>query len=490
VTHNATSTLERPTAADPGATRVGRTRNLALGIVLVTQLMVVLDISIVNVALPSIQTALGFTSSGLSWVFNAYTLAFGGLLLLGARAGDLLGRRRVFLSGIGVFVAASLLGGLADSAGWLVTARAVQGAGAAFAAPATLALLMSMFTEGRERTRALGLYTGVSVGGAAIGLLAGGLLTQWLSWRWVMFVNVPIGLAVLAAAAVVVAETPRQPGRFDLAGALTSTAGMTALVFGFVHAATAGWSDRATLGAFASGVALLAAFVAVERRAAHPITPLGLFADRTRSGAYVARLLMFAAMIGMFFFLTQFLQDVLGYSPLRTGLAFLPVTIALFTSSQASARVLVERFGGRAVMVTGAVLSTLSMLWLTQLSETSGYLALLGPLLLVGIGNGAAFVPLTAAGLSGVDPAQAGAASGLTNVAQQVGGSLGLSVLVTVFGTASSDAQGAAAASSAGHLFAVGADAAFLAAGGFLATSVLVVGFVLRQRMAPSAPAA
>jgi len=487
VSDNAISTLDRP-SEDHSKEDPDRRRSLVLGVILVTQLMVVLDISIVNVALPSMQAALGFTSSGLSWVFNAYTLAFGGLLLLGARAGDLRGRRRTYLAGIAVFTAASLLGGLATSAGWLVSARAVQGAGAAFAAPATLALLMSMFAEGRERTRALGLYTGVSVGGAAIGLLAGGMLTAWLSWRWVMFVNVPIGVAVLVAAAIVVPETKPQAGRFDLTGAVTSTLGMTALVYGFVHAASAGWGDTTTVAAFAAGAVLLASFVLVERRAAAPITPLELFADRTRAGAYAARLLMFAAMMGMFFFLTQFLQGALGYSPIRTGLAFLPVTIVLFASSQFSARFLVERVGERPVMVVGAVLSTLSMLWLTRLSASSGYLDVLGPLVLLGLGNGSAFVPLTSAGLHGVPPRQAGAASGLVNVAQQLGGSLGLAVLVTVFGRASERAAGTGAgagpAEMTNHMFVAGADAAFMVSAVLLATTVLVVGLVLRSRPA------
>ncbi len=483
---NAISTLDRPSAhskEDPD-----RRRSLVLGVILVTQLMVVLDISIVNVALPSMQTALGFTPSGLSWVFNAYTLAFGGLLLLGARAGDLRGRRRTYLAGIVVFTAASLLGGLATSAGWLVAARAVQGAGAAFAAPATLALLMSMFAEGRERTRALGLYTGVSVGGAAIGLLAGGLLTALLSWRWVMFVNVPIGVGVLVAAAVLVPETRRAAGQFDLAGAVSSTLGMTALVYGFVHAASTGWGDTLTIAAFAAGVVLLASFVLVERRATAPITPLELFADRTRTGAYLARLLMFAAMMGMFFFLTQFLQGTLGYGPIRTGLAFLPVTVVLFASSQASARVLVERMGPRPVMVVGAILSTASMLWLTRLSATSGYLGVLGPLVLLGLGNGSAFVPLTSAGLHAVEPRHAGAASGLVNVAQQLGGSLGLAVLVTVFGGASrraAESAGAGAgADTTTHMFVAGADAAFMVSAVLLAASVVVVGLVLRSHPA------
>jgi len=476
VSDNALSTLDRPSPDRPSADHAGqdpnRRRSIVLGVILVTQLMVVLDISIVNVALPSMQSALGFSASGLSWVFNAYTLTFGGLLLLGARAGDLRGRRRTYLAGIAVFTTASLLGGLATSAGWLVAARAVQGAGAAFAAPATLALLMSMFAEGRERTRALGLYTGVSVGGAAIGLLAGGLLTALLSWRWVMFVNVPIGIAVLVAALRLVPETKPVAGRFDLAGAVSSTLGMAALVYGFVHAASAGWGDVVTIAAFVTGAVLLASFVLVERRAAAPITPLELFADRTRTGAYVARLLMFAAMMGMFFFLTQFLQDTLGYGPIRTGLAFLPVTIVLFVSSQASARGLVERVGDRPVMVVGAILSMVSMLWLTRLSASSGYLDVLGPLVLMGLGNGSAFVPLTSAGLHAVPPRHAGAASGLVNVAQQLGGSLGLAVLVTVFGRASR------------HAAETGADAAFMVSAVLLAATVLVVGLVLRSRPA------
>jgi EmrB/QacA subfamily drug resistance transporter len=455
-----------------------------LAVILVAQLMVVLDMSIVNVALPSIRTALDFSPSSLSWVLNGYTLVFGGLLLLGARTGDLLGRRRTFLAGIAVFTAASLVGGLAPSAGVLVAARAVQGMGAAFAAPAALAFLMSLFPEGRERTRALGLYTAVSVSGAAVGLLAGGMLTQWLSWRWVMFVNVPVGVALLLVAPVVLGRTPRRRGAFDVAGAATSTLGMTALVYGLVHAASDGWSDLVTIGAFVTGAVLLVAFLRIESRASEPTTPLELFASRTRSGAYVARLLMTAGMFGMFFFLTQFMQEVLGYSALQTGFGFLPVTVALFTASQLSARVLVDRYGHKPVMVAGALTSTISLLWLSQLSAGSGYVDVLGPLVLLGLGNGAAFVPLTAAGLSGVPPEHAGAASGLVNVAQQVGGSLGLAVLVTVFGNAASGAGrtgGSSPAAQLAHFFVTGADAAFLAAAVLLAGTVAVVASVMRR---------
>lgn len=476
----------RPPTGVSGNQRVIR-RGLILAVILVTQLMVVLDMTVVNVALPHMQSALGFSASGLSWVLSAYTLTFGGLLLLGARTGDLLGRRRTMLAGVAVFTAASLLGGLATSPGWLIAARALQGSGAAFATPAILALLMGMYAEGRERTRALGLYTAISVGGAAIGLLAGGILTQWLSWRSVMYVNVPIGVALVIATSLVVPASPGRPGKFDLAGAITSTLGMTGLVLGFVQASMNGWGDQSTLAAFGAGVVLLAAYIVIERRAQEPITPLQLFASRTRSGANIARMLMTAGMMGMFFFLTQFLQDILRYSPIETGIAFLPISVALFSGSQLSARVLVERYGERLVMIVGASMSTVSLLWMTQLSATSGYLDLLGPLLLLGLGNGAAFVPLTSAALAGVKPEHSGAASGLVNVSQQVGGSLGLAILVTVFGTTT---RNAAAGTSPVGLFVSGATAAFFAGALLLAATAAVVGFVVRRTPAlPPEPA-
>ncbi|MCW2493905.1 MAG: transporter, partial [Frankiales bacterium] len=316
------------TSEQSAPTRLFRRRrikpaSLVLAVILTSQLMVVLDATIVNVALPDMQTALHFSDAELSWVLNAYTLTFGGLLLLGARAGDLLGRRGTFLAGITVFTVASLIGGFATTGWFLLAARALQGVGGALAAPSSLALLATMFPEGRERLRAIALFTAVSIGGGAIGLISGGMLTEWASWRWVLFVNVPIGLAVLAVGASVLPETARQHGRFDLAGAFTSTIGMGALVYGFVRAASNGWSDPFTIGSFVLGVLLLVAFVHTELRAEEPITPLRLLTDASRSGANVARGLLFAGMFGMFFFLTQFLQDVLGYSPLQTGFAFL-----------------------------------------------------------------------------------------------------------------------------------------------------------------------
>ncbi|GAB2488378.1 MFS transporter [Jatrophihabitans fulvus] len=467
--------------------RPGAKQGLVLTLILVAQLMVVLDATIVNIALTDIRNALGFSPEGLSWVINAYTLTFGGLLLLGARAGDILGRRRVFLSGIALFTLASLAGGFAQSEAELLLARAVQGVGGALASPTALALLMTMFPGARERTRAIGLYTAVSIGGAAVGLVAGGMLTEWLSWRWVLFVNVPIGAVLLLFALPSLPETPRNRGRFDLVGALTSTLGMASLVYGFVHAASDGWSDPTTLAAFAAGVVLIAGFVVTETRAASPITPLRLFADRTRATAYVGRLLLVAAMMGMFFFLTQFLTGVLGYSDLRTGFAFLPIPLTVFAASQFSARVLVEKVGVRRLILIGLSFSTLGMVWLTQLHADSGYPSLVAPLITFALGNGLAFVPLTTAALDGVAPQDAGAASGLVNVMQQVGGSLGLAVLVTVFGSATRDAArdlpaGLSPDEAARTVFVHGADTAFWMSAAFLAATLFLVAVVMKPR--------
>ena len=466
---------------------------LVLALILTSQLMVVLDATIVNVALHDIKSALGFSSAGLSWVVNAYTLTFGGLLLLGARAGDILGRRGVFLGGIALFTLASLVGGFAQNPAELLIARAVQGIGGALASPSALALLMTMFPNPRERTRAIGLYTAVSIGGAAVGLIAGGMLSEWASWRWVLFVNVPIGAVVFALARLTLPETDRQPGRFDLAGALTSTLGMAALVYGFVNAASDGWGSLRTIASFSAGAVLMAAFVLTELRAEAPITPLRLFADRNRSSSYVARLLLVAGMMGMFFFLTQFLRGVLGYSDLVTGFAFLPLTLVVFASSQLSARVLVERIGAHRLMIIGVTLSTSGMLWLTQLGEHSGYASLVMPLLVFGTGNGLAFVPLTTAALDGVEPQDAGAASGLVNVMQQVGGALGLAVLVTVFGSASKSAAadvpaGTSPAEAARHVFVTAADKSFWAATIFLLGTLLLVTFAMRRDRAETEP--
>jgi len=398
--------------------------------------MIVLDLTVVNIALPSIASGLHFSAPSLAWVLNAYSLTFGGLLLLGGRAGDILGRRRMFLAGIAVFTAASLAGGFATSAAWLLAARAVQGVGGAIASPAVLATIVSGFPEGRERTRALGIFTAVMMGGASLGLVLGGMITEWASWRWVLFVNVPIGAAVLLAAPHVLPESARQPGRFDIVGALTSTAGMSALVYAFIRVASSGWTDRPTLAAFAAAAALLAAFVVNESRSPQPITPLRLFADRRRAASYVARLLLVAGMFGMFFFLTQYIQEILRFSPLRAGVAFVPMTAALFAVSRLAPR-LVPRFGPKPLMVAGLLPVLAGMTWLTQIAPGTDYLhGILGPMLLIGGGMGVTFVPLTMASLAGVRPEDSGAASSMVNVTQQVGGALGLAILVTVFGSA------------------------------------------------------
>jgi EmrB/QacA subfamily drug resistance transporter len=457
--------------------------------------MIILDMTVVNIALPHIQHGLHFSATSLSWVLNAYTLAFGGLLLLGGRAGDILGRRRVFLAGIGLFTVASLVGGLATSAGMLLAARAAQGIGGAMASPAVLALIVGSYPEGRERTRALGIYTAVVTAGASLGLVLGGVITEWLSWRWVLFINVPIGIAVVAIAPVFIAESRRQPGRFDLTGALTSTAGMTSLVYAFISAAANGWGNRVTVGAFAAAVLLLGIFLVTETRARQPITPLRLFSSVGRSGSFAARLLLVAGMFGMFFFLTQFVQDILGFSPLRAGIAFLPMTIGLFGVSRAAPRLL-ARFAPKNLMLAGMLPVIAGMAWLSTVSQSTGYLSgVLGPMLLFGIGMGVVFVPLTIASLAGVRPEDSGAASSMVNVMQQVGGSLGLAALVTVFGSASRNAAahplaGATALAQAHHVLTHGMATSFLVATIFDVCALLVILFTIRgPQVAPaSAP--
>jgi EmrB/QacA subfamily drug resistance transporter len=425
------------TSRAPGAARRGFHPAITLAVIAGAQLMVVLDATIVNIALPHIQGALHFSTTGLSWVLNAYTLTFGGLLLLGGRAGDILGRRRMFITGILLFSLASLLGGLATSSTWLLAARALQGAGGAIASPTALALVTTNFAEGQERNRAFGVFAAVSGSGAAVGLLAGGMLTQWLSWRWVLFVNVPIGLLLALAAPLYIAESERHPGRFDLAGALTSTAGMVALVYGFIRAAQDGWSDSVTVAAFVVAAVLLSVFLSIETRTSQPITPLHMFRNRNRAGSYAIMLGLAAALFGMFFFLTLFVQEALGYSPLRAGLAFLPVSAVIIVAAQVVARLL-PRVGPQRFMIAGALLATGGLAWLSRIAVTSGYLdGLLGPILVFALGMGFLFVPLTLTAVSGVRREESGAASSLLNVMQQVGGSLGLSILVTVFGTAS-----------------------------------------------------
>ncbi len=461
--------------AEPGKRRLG----ITLAIVLCAQLMIILDATVVNIALPNIARGLHLSATGLSWVLNSYSLTFGGLLLLGGRAGDILGRRRVFLGGLALFTLASLAGGLASTAAELLAARALQGVGAAFATPATLATIVSSVPEGQARTRALALFTGVITGGASLGLVLGGMITQWASWRWVLFVNVPVGAAVLLLGPRFLPESDRRRATFDIRGAVLSTAGMGALVYAFIRAASNGWGDRLTLGAFVLAAILLAAFALTEATTKQPVTPLRLFADRTRAASYAARVLVVGAMFGTFFFLTQFVQDVLRFSPVKAGLSFLPMTVTLFTVSRLAPRLMV-RFGAKPLMLAGLAPAVGGLAWLGQISPATTYWpGVLGPMLMMGCGMGLAFVPLTTASLSGVAPADSGAASAMVNVTQQVGGALGLAALVTVYGHAARSARpgslGANPLARAQDILAHGVAASFATAAAFDALAIFVI---------------
>lgn len=415
------------------STPTSRRTAIGLGIVSTAQLMLVLDATVVNVALPGIQDDLGFSPAGLSWVLNAYALAFGGLLLLGGRIGDTIGRLRAFEIGLATFVVASLLGGIAGTPELLVAARTLQGVGAALAAPSVLALITTTARTTHERNRGLALFSAVSSAGASLGLILGGILTDWGSWRWTLFVNVPIGIAVIVSARRFVAETPRQRSRFDVAGALTATLGSLALVSGFISAAERGWGSPLTYGRLAAGVLLIAVFLLVEARTPAPLLPLTLLRDRGRGGALLTMALVVGGQFALFFLLVQYLQRVLDLGPLTAGAAFLPLTAAIFAVSRVAPR-LVERFGVRPLLVTGSLALAASHLWLSTLDASSTYVAsVLGPMVLNGLGAGLAFMPSTVAALRGVAPEHAGAASGLLQTVQQVGGSVGMAVVVTVY---------------------------------------------------------
>ena len=448
--------IPAPDAAAVSRTEGGR-QGLALVVIASAQLMVVLDATIVNVALPHIQHALGFSGSGLEWVVNAYAVTFGGLLLLGGRAGDIFGRRRIFIGGLLLFSAASFLGGFATSQWWLLTARAIQGVGGAVIAPTALSLIQTNFPEGQPRNRAMGVYSAMAGGGGAVGLLLGGVLTTYVSWRWVLFVNVPIGLLVAAAAPRVLAESARRPGRIDVAGAVTGTGGVALLVYGLSKAATgqdgvSHWGDTPVIVSLVASVVLLVAFVLIERRSSHPLLPMRVLADRNRSGAYLIMLCLGTAMFGMFFFLTLFAQTVLGYSAVRSGLSFLPFTVGIVTAATVASQ-LTARIGARPLILAGAVLAAGGMFWFSRLTEHSTYPAnLLGPMLVTSFGLGLLFVPMSLVALHGVQEQDAGVAGSLLNTGQQVGGAIGLAALGTIAWTTVADnARNTTAAIAAGH---------------------------------------
>ncbi|TBL69083.1 MFS transporter [Paenibacillus thalictri] len=414
-----------------------RNPNAILAIILASTMMVVMDVSIVTTSLPVIHKQFGFSPVGLSWVVNVYSLVFGGLLLLSSRAGDLFGRRRMFMVGLSIFTFASLAIGLAQSAEMLIIFRAIQGLGASILSPATLALLTENFKEGHERTRVLALY-GTIVGIAtSVGLVLGGIVTSLISWRVAFFLNVPIGLITLWATPRFIAKTQSYKGKLDVIGAILSVFGMSSLVYGIVHAADTSWSNSVTVMMLAVGVVLLAVFVVNEWRARQPIMPLRLFQHRGRAASYAARTLYLGVMISFWFFITQYLQVVKGFSPILTGVAFLPMTLANFFAALYIPR-LTRRIGNPLIITLGVGVTVVGMFWISQITPSSSYLLMFAlPLILLGIGQGLSQGPLTAEGLAGVYDRDAGAASGITYVASQLGAAFGLAILVAIFAAAS-----------------------------------------------------
>lgn len=400
------------------------------------QLMVVLDSTIVNVALPSMGEYFDKNQTDMTWALNAYSLAFGGLLLLGGRSGDILGRRRMFIIGLGLFTAGSFLAGVAVNFPMLLAGRVVQGLGGAIAAPTALSLITNEFEEGHERTRALAVYAAVSGAGAALGLLAGGVLTNYFSWRWVLFVNVPIGAILMFGAAMYLHQTERLKGKFDFLGAAMSVAGMVSLVYGFIHVAHDGWGNTETFLVFTASILLLVGFGFYEAfGTATPMMPMRIFENGSRLGTYLVMLVVGAAMFGMFYFITFFVQGVRDYSALKTGLAFLPIAFVIGVTSQIVSKLL-PKYGPKLLIVIGTSILTVALLWLSTVDAHSSFAGVLLPgELVLALAMGFLFVPLTTVAVSKVADTDAGLASALLNVGQQVGGAIGLSVLATVFAT-------------------------------------------------------
>lgn len=409
-------------------------RWVALILLCAAQFVVVLDASIVNVALPTIGSALEFTESNLPWVVNAYVLTFGGFLLLGGRLADLLGRRRIFMVGLVLFAIASLAGGLATNAGQLIGARAVQGLGAALLSPAALSIVATTFKDGAERNKALGIWGAVAGSGGAAGVLLGGVLTEYLGWEWVLWVNVPICLAAVAVTPGLIAETrdEDETRTFDVAGAVTITGGLSIFVFALVEANQVGWGSTQTILTLGGAALLLAAFVAIELRSRAPLVPFSIFRIRTISGANVVGLLVGASLFSMFFFISLYMQQVLGYSAIKAGVSYLPLAVTIILSAGIASQ-LVTKVGFKPILAAGMALIAAGLLWFSQISVDGGFLTdILGPSLLAAAGLGFAFVPVTIAAVSGVPDHEQGLASGLINTSQQVGGALGLAILAAV----------------------------------------------------------
>jgi EmrB/QacA subfamily drug resistance transporter len=407
---------------------------LVLVLICLAQFMVILDGTIVNVALPSIQTDLGLSEANLQWIVNAYALVFGGFLLLGGRAGDLLGRKRLFLIGLVIFTAASLLNGLATSSGMLIGFRALQGLGAALISPAALSIISTSFREGAERAKALAVWAAIAIGGSAVGLILGGFLTQYFSWPWIFFVNVPVGLIAFVLSLRLIPESRDEHAHrsFDLAGAVSITAGLMTLVYAIVSAQQHGWSSALTLATFGVAAVLITAFVVIEQRTRSPLVRLSIFRTRSLTTANVVMFLVAAGIFAMFFFNTLYIQRVLGYKPLEAGLAFLPFTAGIMVSAGVASK-FAPKIGVRPVAAVGMVVSALGMLLLTRLPVDGSYLTdVLPALVLTSLGMGAVFMPLTLIATTGLEDEDQGLASGLFNTSQQIGGALGLAVLSTI----------------------------------------------------------
>jgi EmrB/QacA subfamily drug resistance transporter len=451
-------------------------------VVCVAQFMVVLDISIVNVALPDMQRELGMSQNGLGWVLNAYTLTFAGFLLLGGRAADLWGRRRLFLLGVALFSLTSLLGGLAQTGGQLIGARALQGLGGAVLSPATLTILTTTFTDPRARARALGMWSAVAGAGGATGVIAGGVLTDLLSWRWILFINVPIGLLVLVVARFAVTESRAEGERptLDWGGALTVTGGLVALVYGIVSTDSHPWGSALVLSSLTLGAVLMATFLWIESRHRHPLVPLRLFRSRALTGANLIMIMIGSVMFALFFFLSQYLQEVHGYSPLRTGFAFLPMPLAIIVGTQLSSR-LIARVGARPLLIAGPAIAALGLLLLSRLHAGSSYATSIGlPGAITTFGIGLSFVPVTLSATNGVDRRDAGLASGLINTTRQIGGSVGLAALITVVASRTH-----ALAASGLRI----ADTAAYARAFAISSVLLVIAAVIAFLMIPARPA-
>jgi len=460
-----------------------RRRWSALALIVTAQFMVILDVAIVNVALPSIKSDLGFSQTGLQWVITAYAIIFGGTLLLGGRLADLLGRRRMFVAGLALFAASSLLCGLAWSSGSLVAFRGLQGLGGALLAPAALSLLMTTFAEGRDRNLALGIYGAASGSGAAAGVLLGGVITSYFGWSWIFFINVPVGIAAIALAPVLLRESRADLAHrhFDLAGAASITSGLMLLVYGLTRASTDGWGSPVTLGLLGAAAALVAAFIAIESRSRSPLLPLRIFSRRALTGANAAMAIVGAVAFSEFFLLTLYLQDVLHYSAVQTGVAFTAFALTVVVTSNI-AQAVVGRFGVRATLAGGLALSTVSVALLTRLPVDGHYFWDLFPaFVLGGAGMGFSFVPVTIASLTGVERADAGVASGLVNTSRQIGGAIGLALVSTIAASATSDyvnAHGLAAATSTATVH--GFQTALEVLGGLLLVGILVTAVLLR----------